>query len=151
MRFKEYLFVLRNLLVCITFWRSLLLCVEDQAKLLYCLQLIGSMYCKPVGEAWPETIARHYHSRSVIVLRRCRAIKCKASWQRNEILVSVLLGIEVTVRFCFELRLTYSNRMELWSAKCWQVNQHQHVFAGQCLCAKTFKSCVGSGDSSTRD
>ena len=41
--------------------------------------------------------------------------------------------------------------MELCSAECWQVNQHQHVFAGQRLCAKTFKSCVGSGDSSTRD
>ena len=28
---------------------------------------------------------------------------------------------------------------------------HQHVFAGKSLCAKTFKSCVGSGDASTRD
>jgi len=41
------------------------------------------------------------------------------------------------------------NRVGLWNAECWQqVNQHQHVFAGKSLCAKTFKSC---GDSSTRD
>jgi len=39
----------------------------------------------------------------------------------------------------------------MWNAECWQVNQHQHAFAGRSLCAKTFKSCVSSGDSSTRD
>ena len=39
----------------------------------------------------------------------------------------------------------------MWNAECWQVNQHQHVIAGINLCAKTFKSCVGSADSSTRD
>jgi len=49
------------------------------------------------------------------------------------------------------LPLTHSNRVGLWNAECWQVNQHQYAFAGKSLCAKTFKSCVGSGDSSTRD
>ena len=49
-RFREYLFVLRNLFVCLTFQRSLLLYVEDQAMLLRCLQLIGSNRCEPVGE-----------------------------------------------------------------------------------------------------
>jgi len=76
---------------------------------------------------------------------------CKVTWQGNEIRVSILLGIKVTERFCFELPFTDSNRVGLYNAECWQVNQHQHVFAGQSLCAKTFKSCVGSGESSTRD
>ena len=84
------------------------------------------------------------------MLRRCRAVKCKATWQRNEIRVSILQGIKVTVRF-FLLPLTHSNRVGVWNAECWQVNQHQHVFAGKSLCAKRFKSCVGSGDSSNRD
>jgi len=65
--------------------------------------------------------------------------------------MSILLGINVTVRFCFELTLTYSNWMGLWSAECWQVNQHQHVIAWKSFCAKTFKSCVGSGDTITWD
>jgi len=43
----------------------LLLYVEDQAKLLCCLQLIGTKHCKPVGgEVSPETIDRDYRSRS---------------------------------------------------------------------------------------
>ena len=74
-----------------------------------------------------------------------------STWQRNEIQVSILLGIKVTGHFGFEFPFTYLNWMGLWSAECWQLNQHQHVFAGQSLCAKTFKSCVGSGDSSTWD
>jgi len=33
-----------------------------------------------------------------------------------------------------QLPLTHSNRVRLWNAECWKVNQHQHVFAGKSLC-----------------
>jgi len=56
---------------------------------------------------------------------------------QNETRASVLLGINFTVRFYFELPLTCSNRIGLWSSQCGQVNQHQQVFVGQSPCAKT--------------
>ena len=72
--------------------------------------------------------------------------KSMATWQRSEIRMSILLGIGVIARFYVSCRLL-ADRIGLWSAKCGQVNQHQHVFAAQSPCAKTFKSNVGSGDS----
>jgi len=56
-----------------------------------------------------------------------------------EIRVYILLGIKVTVRFYFALLLTCSNRIGLRSAECSQINEKQHVFAGQSPCANTFK------------
>jgi len=72
--------------------------------------------------------------------------KSMTTWQRSEIRVSILLGIGVIARFYLSCRLL-ADRIGLWSAECGQVNQHQHVFAAQSPCAKTFKSNVGSGDS----
>ena len=48
---------------------------------------------------WIKSFRIIVRDQTVIVLRRCRAIKCKATWQRNEIRVSILLGIKVTLRF----------------------------------------------------
>jgi len=72
--------------------------------------------------------------------------KSMTTWQRSEIRVSILLGIGVIARFYLSCRLL-ADRIGLWSAECGQVNQHQHVFAAQIPCAKTFKSNVDSGDS----
>ena len=62
--------------------------------------------------------------------------------QRNPSLYS----IGVIARFYLSCCLL-ADRIGLWSAECGQVNLHQHVFAAQSPCAKTFKSTVGSGDS----
>jgi len=79
---------------------------------------------------------------AVAVLIPCCAIKGTETWQCNEIRVSALLGINITLRFYFELRLTCSYLIGLWSAECGQVNQRQHVFEVQGPCATTFKSSV---------
>jgi len=83
------------------------------------------------------------------VLRRSRAIKCKATWQRNEIRVYILLGIKDTVHF-FSCRLLIQIE-----PVCGMPSVDKSTNTSTCLrgnlCAKTYKSCVGSGDSSTRD
>jgi len=70
------------------------------------------------------------HGHTVTVLRPRCAIKSTATWQRTEIRVPILLGIEVAVRFCVELWLSCSYRIGLWSAECGRVSQHQHMFVG---------------------
>jgi len=107
-------------------------------------QLTGSKHCKAVGEVWPETRCRDYRSQSDSY--RASRQKSMTTWQRSEIRVSILLGIGVIARFYLSCCLL-ADRIGLWSAECGQVNLHQHVFAAQSPCAKTFKSTVGSGDS----
>jgi len=85
-------------------------------------------------------------SQTVTVLRPCCATKEHDNLATSEIRVSILLGIGVIARFYLSCRVL-ADRIGLWSAECGQVNQHQHVFAAQRSCAKTFKSNVGSGDS----
>jgi len=110
-------------------------------------QLIGSKHGKAVGEVWPETRCRDYRSQSESY-RASPTLRDKRAWQPGNVAKSECLfywdwGHSA---FLFELPLTcWSNRTV--GAECGQVNQHQHVFAAQSACAKTFKSNVGSGDS----
>ena len=84
------------------------------------------------------------------MLRRCRAIKCKATWQRNEIRVSILLGIKVIVRF-FSCHLRIQIESVCGMPSVDNLTNTSTCLRGKVFVQKTFKSYVGSGDSSTRD
>jgi len=129
----------------------LLLYEEDQAKLLGRLQLIGSHRCKPVGEVWPETIGWEYRSRSdshraspmprnkvqgYLTMQRNPSVYFTGDWGHSAFFLVAACSFK-------------SSR----SVECRVLTSQPKParVCGKSLCAKTFKSCVSSGDSSTRD
>jgi len=140
--YKEYLFVLtfKKLICTFNILRKFAIIHKRSCEAGGCLQLIGSKHCKAVGEVWPETRSRDYRSRSdSYLLRSCCAIKSTATWQWSEIWVSILLGIRSQCILILSWRLI-ANRIGLQGTECVQINQRQHVFAGQSPCVKIFKS-----------